>query len=183
MKIINLLPKQARRELQLELISKQIFRFWIWVVFSVAVFFVLIWISVFYMESEMQRVEDEITVHKKELSSSNTLDLQNKVKALNQGIKNFQNLQSQHYLWSKALVGLSEVIPADSRIETLSMDRQTGKVEISGFSTTRESVIQFWANVKKSRFFKDIDFPLSNLEKATDVPFTYTFYINPEQLK
>ncbi|HYE22509.1 MAG TPA: PilN domain-containing protein [Verrucomicrobiae bacterium] len=183
MKIINLLPKSVSRELQLELIASQILNFWTWLVLSMAVFFTLILGSVFYLRTEIQRIDSVIFEQKEVLSSSNTKELESRVSALNTQIKNIQNLQKQHYYWSEMLTELANILPGDVRVDFLGVDRTTGLVEMAGYARSRESVLQFWSNVKKSEYFRDINFPLKNLERATDASFTFTFYVNPEEIK
>ncbi len=183
MKLINLLPKSVTRELQLDLIARQVLNFWIGLTLTLAIFFTLIWGSVFYLKSEMQKTENDIAQQKEILSSSNTKDLQVRVSTLNKKIDTIQDLRAQHYHWSEALIELDTILPADMVIEGLTMSREAGKITIAGVAGKRDSVLQFWSNVKKSKYFRDINFPLTNLQEAEDGPYTFTFYIKPENIQ
>ena len=183
MKTINLLPKSVTRELQIELIASQVLSFWIKLLITLAVFFALVLASVLYLRSEITKTDHAIAEQKEILSSSNTKELQARVSALNKKIRTIKDVRNSTYYWSEALLELAAITPNELVIESLVIDRETGKIDITGTADNRDGVLTFWANVKKSRYFKNINFPLANLEKSEDTPYTYTFYINPEAIK
>ncbi|MGE5392742.1 MAG: PilN domain-containing protein [Candidatus Saccharibacteria bacterium] len=183
MKLINLLPKIQRREVELQMVTRQVIKFFVWSAGSVAVFLLLAFGVMLYLKGEMIAVDKDIAGNRKELTSTGTQQLQEKVLAVNKQVKVIGSLRDQHYYWTTALIEISKLLPADAQINSLDIDRQTGEIKLTGTAEKRESVIQFWANVKKSKYFKNINFPLSNLEREKNSLFTYTFYANKEMLK
>jgi Tfp pilus assembly protein PilN len=183
MKTINLLPKSEQKELKLELISQKLLVFWIVVIVSLLGFFALTVGARFYLTSIIKETDKQIVENQKVLESSDYRDLQKEISTLNSNIKEIKNIESQHVYWSKALVELSNLIPPTMQLNQVTIDSASGKVTITGQAVDRESVIGLWASVIKSEYFKNIDFPLSNLEKAKNANFNYTFYVNKDKFK
>lgn len=183
MKQINLLPTIEQRELKLMFFARRLSNFWFWLIGSLIIFFLLALATRFYMDGMINDTESKIAQDKSVLDSSEYKELQDEILLLNKNIKEIKNLQSQHYYWSSALVHLANAIPPDMQLNQVIFDRVTLKMEITGQAKTRESVIALWANILKSEYFKNINFPLTNLEKAEDADFAYTFYVRPEQFK
>lgn len=182
MKLINLLPKNERREVELQVVTRQVIRFLVWTASTVLIFSLLAFGTMLYLKGEMLSVDKQIAQNKKELSSAGTQQLQEKVLTVNKQLKLIGSLKDQHYYWTNALTEISRLLPTDAQINSLYADRKTGEIKLTGTAEKRESVIEFWANVKKSKHFKNINFPLSNLERENNSQFTYTFYANKETL-
>lgn len=183
MKLINLLPKSEQRELQLQAFADQLTMFWIWVIVSVVFFVALTYTAKIYLNGQMTETESQIAVEKLVLKSSDNELLKQQVEAINAQIGSIRSLQTQHYYWSSALNELARLLPADIVVDTLTADRVTGKVTLAGMAGRRESVLQFWADMHKTEYFKNIDFPLANLNFPTNDPFTFSFFIVPEILR
>jgi Tfp pilus assembly protein PilN len=183
MKPINLLPTVERRNLKLQFLSNRLLVFWFWIIATLLVFFFLSLLTRFYIDRQISATEGDIAQNKALLDSADYKDLQDQILLFNRNIKEIKNLQNQHYYWSNALVELANLVPTDMQLNQVAFDKGTGAIVIKGQAKTRESVIAFWSNVIKSEFFKNINFPLENLEKAEFPEFTYTFYVNPDKFK
>jgi Tfp pilus assembly protein PilN len=182
-KYINLLPPEEQQKIKLAKLTNEIFNFALWVGLSLVIFILLAFASVVYLKNLSGSFDSDILHNKLVLQSSDNDRIRQEVSALNTAVKDFQNLKAQHYHWSEALVALAQIIPREVQLNGLSLDRKTGKVEILGEARNRETVIALWVALKRSDFFKDVNFPLTNLEKPQATPFSYSFYINSEKLK
>lgn len=167
----------------MELYAAALTNFFLWSMVLLLAFFALSLISEVGIRQAKSSVESKITSYEEELKSAANQKLSEEVLALNNQIATIKSLESQHYYWSNVVEEIGNISPADLQIDILTMDRATGHVEIMGQAGTRTSVLEFWANVKKSNMFKDINFPLSNLERANNGSFTYTFNVVPEKAK
>lgn len=181
--MINLLPKTEQKEIRWESMSHQLMNFWIWVVVSLAVLFLLGVLSLAQTKRLSSRTDADITKARESLNSSTNQELEKQVLALNTQISTINQIRSQHYEWSEALIALGNLIPSDMLVDILSLNRASGEVKITGVAGDRASVIKFWSDVHKTTYFKNINFPLSNLETAKNTPFTFTFFINEAQIK
>jgi len=183
MKVINLLPESELKELRLQLSSQQLLRFFVTIFITLVAFFLLSLAVRFYIEGSIAQTKTEVTQLQEQLSSSNNKALEKQVLALNTQIKNIRQVKEQKYYWSKALIELGNITPLGVHMNNMSFDRASGKIVVDGYADKREDVISFWSNVRKSSLFANINFPLNNLEKATNTPFTYTFLIKPEAIR
>jgi len=178
MKTINLLPKAESSELAMELASRQILKFLVIAVGSLLIFLGLAFGIRIPINNEIAENDKQIANLQKELSTSGNLALQRQVVTLNSQMKNITTLTQKRNYWSKALIELGNLSPEGFHLDLASFDRASGQITITGTADNRSSVLNFWSNVKKSTLFKDINFPLNNLEKATDTPFTFSFTVD-----
>lgn len=183
MKQINLLPKIEQRQIGFDLLTQKLIRFGFLVLSLLVIVFLLSLGSQIYLRKKMTSLKQEIAGQEALLTSSDNQELQKQVVDLNQQIRTIEQLKGQHLEWSKVLIELTNLLPTDMRVTTLGVDRASLKLTITGTAENRDSVLKFWSNVKKSRYFTDINFPLINLEKPTSTPYTYTLTINAEALK
>ncbi len=183
MKIINLLPEHELKEIKLDIMSSQVFRFWFWILISLGFLFVLAVAANLLLSQRITSNNNEIEARKQILSSSSTKQVEQQVLELNKQIKLIETLRSDHYSWSKALIEMAYMVDSETRITSMTMERITGKVVVSGRAADRESMLAFWSTVKQSKLFKDINFPLTNLEKDQQADFTFSFYVNASELK
>ncbi len=183
MKIINLLPKSEQKEVKLQFFAHSLLVFWLWALISIFVFLILTLLAKNYLVGVQIETANASDQQREILKSSDNEILKQQVSSLNQQINSIKNLKSQHVYWSKALSELANLFAFDIHMDLISIDRATGKVDVQGTAGSRESVLKFWADIHKSAYFKDINFPLSNLERATDDSFTFTFYANLDKLK
>jgi Tfp pilus assembly protein PilN len=183
MKFINLLPPNQLKDNRLELISLQLRNFWIWVSISLLILFGLTFIVQILLNNEIESTDNQIVILSSSLQSADNQKLEDQVIALNRDIKNIESLSTEHYYWSKALVELGNIIPAELTIDALALERKTGEVKIRGVGETRTAVLNFWTNLNKSEMFDDVNFPLANLESARETSFSFAFFVNQDLIK
>jgi len=182
-KQINLLPKTEQRELRLTFFNDELIRFWVWILISLMLFVSLTYIAKAYLSAQVADTEGQIAISEQVLKSSDNELLKAQVETLNQEINAIKNLHNQHRFWSIALEELAKMLSPDISLDSVIIDRATGKAEIIGVAGSRESVLKFWADVHKSEYFYNINFPLSNLEKPILDPFTFSFSIKEDKIK
>lgn len=93
-----------------------------------------------------------------------------------ENLKNFQKLIAAGRPFGPPVLELARILPPDVTVDWLEMTRD-GRIEIAGRAGTRESILTFRENIMASPLFRDINFPLKNLEKPRDASFRYSFYV------
>ena len=181
-KYVNLLPKEAQKEIRLERISSRLLNLLIWVLVSLVILVVLMIAARVYLNSELNRIDDRIVLQKEVVSQEENKALKKELTEFNAHLSNLVKLESSHAYWSEVLIELARLLPQDLAVDALTADRETRKMTIIGFAGTRDSVLQFRRNLISSQFFEDVNFPLSNLIRPTDVNFRYTFFVNADAL-
>jgi Tfp pilus assembly protein PilN len=182
MKKTNLLPKEQQREIHLLFFSEKLQTFWLWVGCSLLVFLILTLLAKVFLTRQLGEISRQIEDQRRVLKSSDNELLKQEVSNLNNQMASIKHLNSGHYYWSNALVELGNLFAPDIQIDLITMDRATGQVDIKGTAGSRESVLRFWSDIHKSPYFMNINFPLTNLERATNSSFAFTFFINPQEL-
>ncbi|MDO8663230.1 MAG: PilN domain-containing protein, partial [Candidatus Wildermuthbacteria bacterium] len=72
---------------------------------------------------------------------------------------------------------ISETIPEGAYLATLNFNPSSSQIFISGFSPTRENLLEFRKNLEGEKFFKEIYFPPENWVAKTEVNFNASFKI------
>ena len=160
----------------------QLTNFFLLVIVAIAIAVAASILAQVYLKQKTSTLAQRISSQKALLTSSDNRELERQVIDLNNEIKTIESLNQNHYAWSKTMTELARLLPSDMRVTTLSIDRETGKLAISGTADNRDSVLRFWMVAKKSSFIKEIDFPLSNLEKPTTASYNFSMNINLEKL-
>lgn len=107
---------------------------------------------------------------------------QNSVKELNRTLQTLDAVQKNQRYFSKFLIFLAENLPSGMRLDGLAVEKN-GRVALSGFAPRREQLLLFQRKIEDSSLFSDIENPLENLTRQTDINFTIEFSLKPEVLK
>lgn len=181
-KYVNLLPKEAQNEIKYERVRSRFLNMSLWIVISLAVLIVLMLGARIYLKSESKRVNNLIIFQKEVVSQKENQALKKELAEFNIHLSNLIKFEKGHAYWSEVLIELARITPSDIAIDALTADREDKKMTVMGFAKTRDSVLQFRRNLLDSDFFEDVNFPLSNLIRPTDVSFRYTFFVNQDEL-
>lgn len=181
MKVINLLPKSEKKELELETISHQILVFWIMVLVTLLLFVGVAWVFKFYIAQLIAANDRLIAESQQQLQSQEYVQLHDQIISLNGEVSDMKNLNNHHYNWSQAMLQLSSLVQPSVQFNQLTFNAATGEIDVSGQTKVRQDVIDFWANVVKSPYFSKINFPLTNLEKPVNSDFEFKFYANKDK--
>lgn len=179
---VNLLPEEDQKEFAFLRLHGRILNLIIWIVISLLVMTVLFLGTRLYLRSEISQTQSQIELQQQIVSQEENKEIREQVVSLNNDLKNLVTLEDAHARWSEALIRFSKLVPEDVAIDSFVAERGDNKVRISGFAKTRESILELRENLLSSDYFKDVNFPLSNLVSPQDATFRYTFYVDAEML-
>jgi hypothetical protein len=184
MKRLNLLPKEKQRTLALENLFRGIVRFIELAALTFVVVFVAQLLTWSFLRAYAANLDGKIEAIKKVSDKGENAKLKAQIREINGQINDFKTLLDTTPAWSKAVKRVIFHIPPDVRVTGFNAERTTRKLEIRGFSPTREKVIEFYNAVKADTdHFKDIDYPLDNVTKPTNVNFRFTIELQETLLK
>ena len=181
MKTINLLPKFRQQELRYESLFGSL-----WIVFclsaaSFMVVFVFQFAAKFYLEAKAKNITQEISSLQTQVSAQQDSAIKTQVQDANNTILDFKNLAAAAPKWSKVLIAFAPLPPPGIQINSFVIDPMSKSISIAGFSPTRELVIQLYNNIlADNKEFYNIDYPLDNVSKPTDVDFHFIFYMRDQ---
>jgi Tfp pilus assembly protein PilN len=183
MKIVNLLPKHKQQELRYESYFHSVLVAAIVGVISL----LLVVVSQFGINAFLQRqsiqLSGQIEQAKKLSNKQENAQLKALVQDVNNKLKDYGDLAAASPSWSEALRAFSAQVPVGVKITLFSADTAKDRVDITGFSPTRDQVIQLYNNIVADKdHFHDIDYPLENVARPTNVDFHFSFFVQDKVL-
>ncbi len=178
MKRMNLLPKLKQRELEYE---RTLYSLTVAVVIATVILFigVLVQFGVWtYLNNKIKASDAEIQELKNEANKSENATVKEEIKKVNAQIQDFTNLTAKTPQWSVVLAAFVKNVPNGVKITQFDADSVKKEVTISGYSPTRDLVIDLYNNINADKeHFKNINYPLENVTQPTNVRFYFTFSI------
>lgn len=178
MKRVNLLPKLKQRELAHERILYSVS---IAVVISVVILLlgIVVQIGVWaYLNNKMKASEAQIEELQRVANKSENATVKEQIIQVNNQIQDFSNLINKTPQWAEVLAAFIQDVPESVKITQFDADSDKKEVTISGYSPSRDLVIDLYNNINADKtHFKNINYPLENVTQPTDVRFYFTFDI------
>ncbi len=175
--MINLLPVQekkdilTRNKLKLALIFEVGFLF-----FLISTLFLLLSIQV-YLGGEIDSEKITLSQREKKVDKAIISGFQQEIKALNEKFGQIESFyEGQVYLIDELEKVFQKLSPG-SYLTSFSFVKNLGqeKVNLVGFSPTREKLLDFKRNLEADPRFDKIDFPPGNWVSSTNVDFDLSF--------
>jgi len=182
-KNINLLPPDEQKQNRIADINVEVRNFGFWIGLSLVILAGFFAVNEIILLRELDANAEEISTKNAELAELKKTPLRQQMESLNLDLRNFFVLSTAEVYWSNALIELASALPADVTLDHLKLDKKLSRIEIDGHSSTRNSVLVLRENILASPYFRNINFPLANLEKEKNLNWKYRFYVNPEAFK
>jgi Tfp pilus assembly protein PilN len=184
MKHINLLPKDKQKEIAHEILFRGVVRFWEVAFVTFLLVFAAQFVTWSYLRANEAGLDNKIEQIKKVSNKEENAKLKEKIREINGHITDFKNLIDGSPTWSVAVRRIAMHVPEGVKINTVVADTKTKKLEIRGYSPTRESVLDFYNAVRNDTdHFASINYPLENVAKPVDVSFIFTIELKDVLLK
>lgn len=175
---INLLPPEEQK--QIALLSKQglVLRYCGALLISFAAFAAALFGAQFLLAEQLQSVEADLAARTQALHQLETAKVRGEVENFNRDLKNFTIMEKTQDHWSAIFGELAGVLPAGMTIDSIHVVPEGAaiKVAVAGRGGNRAAVLRLRENILLSELFFGVNFPLKNLERPQDTPWTYRFY-------
>jgi Tfp pilus assembly protein PilN len=178
MKHINLLPKLKQRELAHE---RMFYSMSIAVVIAGVILLsgvgvqLIVWT---YLNRTVVKINNDIEQLKRNANKSENAQVKLQIKNANAQIKDFTDLSSKTPQWATVLEAFMQDVPSGVKVTQLDGDATKAEITISGYSPTRDAVIELYNNINTDKdHFKSINYPLENVSQPTNVKFNFTFTV------
>lgn len=131
-----------------------------------------------YLNKKIHTSQAEIEQLKRVANKSENASVKEEIKHVNAEIQDFTDLTAQTPHWSRVLAAFVKNVPVNVNITQFDADAAKQEITISGFSPSRDLVIDLYNNINADKeHFKNINYPLENVTQPTDVRFNFTFSI------
>ncbi|MEK7644156.1 MAG: hypothetical protein AAB390_02530 [Patescibacteria group bacterium] len=175
---LNLLSVEKKKNLDKLIIAqfiKSILELFLVVICFCAVF---ILISQNIMEIFYRSLSNNSSLVNAYYSSTN-----DKIKYINNVLKDANDIQSEYVVWTALIAELTDTIPPEITLSSLTMNKAAGQFTFSGLAKTRESLIVWQKNISglncsgACRVMMEI--PSSQLTQKNDIHFNLTATYSP----
>ncbi len=173
--MINLLPFQEKEILRQEEKHNLVLILGIlFLIFLISSILILFSIKIFISgEIEIQRIL--LSAEEKRFKESQIQNLEEKINASNQTLSKLNLFYQNQLNLTETLEKISGTLPPGTYLTTLNLN--LAQISLSGFSPTREILLEFKENLDKEGTFGEIYFPPSNWVKPIDIDFSVNFKI------
>ena len=173
--MINLLPPQQKEELlEEEKYNLVLILGILFLIFLVSLILILFSIKIFISgETDVQRIL--LSAEEKRFKESQIQNLEEKIDASNQTLSKLNLFYQNQLNLTETLEKISGTLPPGTYLTTLNFN--LAQISLSGFSPTREILLELKENLEKEKIFGEIYFPPSNWVKPTDIDFSVTLRI------
>jgi len=182
--MINLLPPQEKTNLQKEENWKLTMILGILVlVFLICLFLILFSIKIFISgEIEVQKII--FSQREEEFKNPQMQNLQKNLNSFNRTLSQLDSFYQSQPNLTGILEKFSKTFPTRIYLTNLSLsprlkdgeERQL-TCDISGYSPTREILLEFKKNLEKEEQFEEVYFPPANWVQSKDINFTVSFKV------
>ena len=184
MRTINLLPKVRQQEVRYEAILRGLWVFLALSLLSFGLVFIVQLGTRIYLQAKQSSIKAEIVGLQKLVNKKENADLKKKIQDLNSIIADYNALGASSPKWSKVIKAFAVLPPQEIKINSFSVEASKKMVTITGYSSTREAVIQLYNNIlQDEENFYNIDYPLENVAKPKNVVFHFSFFAQDKLLQ
>lgn len=175
--LINLLPNQQKEELLQEEKFKIILILGITFLFFL-ISLILVFLSIkIYISSQIEAQKIILLEEKKRFEESENQFLQKKLEFLNKEFLKLNSFYQNQINLTEILDKISLLLPLGISLDSFSFSTENYQISLTGFSATRNNLLQFKENLEKEKIFTQVYFPPSSWLKLTDINFSVSFKI------
>lgn len=176
--MINLTPKEERKKIKADFYLRLVVVFIFSVSLSIIVFDVAMIPSYFASLLAQNAIEGKLAQQKSTPVPALDIETQTTIQNINSRVKLVQEAEQAKFLVSDKVVNqiLLNKMP-DIKINSIfySIDSQSIKrVQITGVAPSRDRLLLFRRALEENSFFKNVDLPISNFVKGSNINFSLT---------
>jgi len=179
---LNLLPFQEKGIIAAEKNQRWIVFYGSVVLGALCFSVVLMGFTWLYIDIQLKSLSDSLGSIQSSLRGQDLKTQQTAVQKLNMYLEKIDTVQKNQKSYSYLLNSLAKIVPDGIRFDSLSVE-ENGEATLNGFAQKREQVLIFKDLLEKSTVFSNVESPVSNLTKSTDINFYFRFKIQPDALK
>lgn len=173
---MNLLPARQRKKVRLEIAYQNIVFSGLILILLVLILMIFLGGFLIFLNFKYHSIEKKITIEQSRIIQTETVrGMERKVEELNKELMELKKTQSKQGNLYQVLENISQKLLLEVEVYSLEIDRETGKVTVTGHSATRENLLAIKGTLEISPEYKNIDFPLSNLTDPKDIDFRFSF--------
>ncbi len=182
--MINLLPPEEKEHFLLERKKRIVIILWLLTSFFLICFILILFSIKVSLQSQVEIQKSILSEIEEKLKQNELQEIQEKISSFNLTLEKLKSFYQKRISFAEILEKISEILPSDAYFTDFSVvssdtEEKPGiKIFLSGFISSRDSLLEFKNNLEKESNFKDVYFPPTNWVKSTNIEFYADFKIN-----
>ena len=171
---LNLLPPEERKKIEL-LEFASLLIFFVFRLSIILIIFIAILITTYFSLNIFVKTQDNlIEIRQSDEKTQYQMEIEEKIENVNQEARRIFIKQNESIVWTPILEELSKITPDGVYLINFSYRASNEKIDITGWASNRDKLLVFENSLKESKYFDNINSPLSNLIKQADINFSFT---------
>ncbi len=171
---LNLLPPEEIKRIELTKFAFLLISFGIRLGIILAIFVIILATTYFSLLILVKGQDNSIEARQNDEKIQYQMEVEGKIESINQEAKNILDKQDKLIVWTPIMENLSKVTPDGVYLINFSYRASNDQINITGWARNRDKLLSFENSLKDSMYFEDVDSPLSNLIKQSDINFSFT---------
>lgn len=181
---LNLLPQERKEIFHWRIYTKSAIFWGSKILGFLAIFCLLFLVINLYIKNKIAGLNNKISVFEQTKEMKQIEELGKSSQSINDALNKIDKISGNQIYWTEALAEIIKNIPSGVQIFSLeiapvganaeTLAAEEGKFTISGKAKTRDEILALKKNLKLSANFKNIEFPLDNLVKRSEIEFKFT---------
>ncbi len=174
---LNLLPPQEKKEAELANLTRLVTSLSIWFLAFLIIFTLLLASTFFYLSILLRAQNRLIEIRQSDPKAQRLVEIEKKIKQANSRLSQIHLKQKDLILWVPLLEEMAELTPGRIYLTSFSYQLAENQIYLSGWANTRDNLLTFQDSLEESPFFVEVEAPLSNLLKKSDIDFNFTLHL------
>ena len=173
---MNLLPIKQKKRIRLLICYQNIISSGLFLILLSLVLTLFLGGFLVFLNFKYQDIEKKIIIEQSRIMQTGAVrGMEKKVKEINKELEELKEIQNKEVNVYLILDNISRNLLKEVEVYNMEIDRETGKVIVSGYSSDRDKLLAIKEILETSSEYKNIDFPLSNLTEPKDIDFWFSF--------
>lgn len=178
MKYLNLIPPTYKDKLRLRRVYSLLKKMIITITLYNILLGLIILIARLILVNNFNRIVNETT-----LVTMANRKVEQDITNMNKQISGVSTIQKKVVPWPEFLVSFSKIVPDGVVINSLQLETDSGAPStINGRANTREALLTFESELKKTPFLENVNLPFKNKLDKTNAYFTITMTIKMDRV-
>lgn len=173
---LNLLPPDEKQTLRLEQTRRWIMFYGGSLLLVLAGFIALLGFIWFFILIQLKSYSQSLQSIENSFQGQSLDHQKDLIADFNLYLEKLNWVQKTQKNYSPVLAEIARIIPPGVRLNSLSID-ETGLASLSGFAAQRTQVLALQDALEKSKLFSNLEKPLTNLTKQTNIDFHFSFSV------
>lgn len=130
-----------------------------------------------YIQSSSDALEILVLTEEKRAEKNGALEISSQIAKANENIEKLLVFYEKQPSLVALLEAIFQTLPEGVALDSISWQKETGQVAISGFSPSREILFGLKSNLEAKEEFTEVFFPPQNWIKPAGINFQATFRI------